>query len=840
MSATNVTKTVNVSKSGILSRTHRCIVVNRKQLPPITSKKRTLISTLKKNSSIANDKKRLPPICDKYPKKKVSFNEQPASSARLPTDTQRTSTSFKSTDKTTSDKEYSTTQSQVHFLHPFILVWLCSNDMKSIVDYEQSISKLQQAFHTTINLFRNYQECMNFLHMKTDETIYLILSNDIDKLTIIDIHNLSQIDAIFIFCKIMPKDKQWIKDWTKIKGIFKNIDKLYEKVKQETQKRRCESFSISITSIDLNRLDSSFMYTKLLKEVLFDMEDDNKAKKELIQFCRINNMNNFGRMKIIDELEQNYDIYSPIWWYTRGCFLYDMINQSLRLKEINVIIQIRFLIRELHKQIVQLYKQPSEKLILYRGQGMLYSDFEQLRSQQGGLYSFHQFLSTTTNRDVALTYARSNRDNPELISIIFHINIDPDSLTSALFASLSAESYYKTEDECLFTMHSIFRVGEINQLEHQLWQVELSMTTDEDMDLKKLADNIREATKGSTGWNRIGKLLLNMGNFDEASEVFEILIKNSSENDLEERAHLYHLMGSVKQNKDDHEEALILFEEALKIYQSLPSSNHLNITRLYNDIGSEYLHKQEYSQALKFHQMAFDIQIKSNPLSHSDLITTYGNFGEVHKHMRHYSESIKFYEKKLSIYKKSIPFNYLNLSITYENIAEMRYNMKEYSMALKLFRKVLKIQQHRLRLDRSTIADTHKNIAKVHQKIEHYTEAILHYQYAHGIFRKSFPVNFLELAMICNEIAEIYKKMGNTLKAFDFYKEALRNLERSPNPKGAILSTIHNNIGQMYERIGNYTNAFYSYRQAIVIEKQLLLPNHSRLQSYKTDFNRIQ
>ncbi|CAF3649338.1 unnamed protein product [Rotaria sp. Silwood1] len=638
----------------------------------------------------------------------------------------------------------------------------------------------------------------------------------------------------------MPKDKQWIKDWTKIKGIFIDINKICEKLKQDIQQCRRESIAISMESIDLNRLDSSFMYTKLLKEVILDMEDDSKAKKEFIQFCRKNNIGDLDRMNIIDELELNYDMYTPIWWYTRGCFLYDMINQALRLKEINVIIQIRFFIRELHKQIEKLYKQPSEELILYRGQGLSYADLQQLRLRKDGLYSFHQFLSTSTNRNVALTYALSNRENPELEGVIFHIHIDAATLKFALFASLNEESYYKTEDECLFAMHSIFRIGEITKLQHKLWQVELSMTNDEDKDLKKLAENIREATQESTGWDRLGKLLLNMGNVDKAEEVSEILIKNSSEDDLEGLAHRYHLMGSVKQNKGDHKEAFSLYEKTLNIYQSFPNSNHLNMTRLYNDIGSVHIHNQEYLQALKFHQMALDIEIKSNPLNHSDLITTYGNLAEVHKHLGHYPESLKFYQQKLSIHKKSTTFNYLNLSITYESIAEIHYTMEEYSKALKFFRKVFKIQQHRLILDRSIIADTHKNIGKVHKKMENYTEATLHYQYAHDILGKSLPVNFSELARIFNEIAEINKKMGDSLKALELYKEVLRYLKRSSNQEDTLLADTHNNIGQMYESIGNLTKAFYSYRQAIVIEGQSLLRNHSRLQLYQTDFHRIQ
>ncbi|CAF2968853.1 unnamed protein product [Rotaria sp. Silwood2] len=119
-----------------------------------------------------------------------------------------------------------------------------------------------------------------------------------------------------------------------------------------------------------------------------------------------------------------------------------------------------------------------------------------------------------------------------------------------------------------------------------------------------------------------------MGKFDKAEEVFEVLIKNSFEDDLEGLSRRYHLMGSVKQHKGDYKEALILYKKALNSYRFLSNSSQLDFTILYNDIGSTYRYKGEYSKSLKYHQMALDIQNRSNPLNYSDLVITYGNLAE--------------------------------------------------------------------------------------------------------------------------------------------------------------------------------------------------------------------
>jgi tetratricopeptide (TPR) repeat protein len=704
--------------------------------------------------------------------------------------------------------------------------------MNSGINYNHSISQLRQVIDT-IDEFTNSQKCIDFLQKKTDEMIFLILSDDLNRSTILQIHDLSQLYAIFIYCETMPKDKKWTKIWTKIKGIFTDINKICKELKQETERSRRDSIAISISSVHLDHLDSSFMYTQLLKEILLEMEDDDKAKKELIEFYRKSNIGKLARTKVIDELEQYYHIYTPIWWYTRYPFVYDMINRALRLQEINTIVQTRFFIRALHKQIECLYEPPSGKFTLYRGQGLLYGDVQQLRTLKGGLYSFHNFLSTSVNREVALSFALSSRDDPDLTGVIFHINVDPASLKSALYAPLDNVSYYKKEKEVLFTMHTVFRVDEIKQLDDQLWQVELSLTNDDDKDLKKLAENIRQATQGSTGWDRLGQLLLKMEKFDKAEKVYNVLIKNSSKDDLKGLAHHYHLLGSVKLNRKDYESALIFYMKSLEIYQSLSNSNHLDFGTLYNDIGLVYQHKREYSKALTFHQTALDIQNKSSPLNHSDLVITYGNLAEVYKHMGDYPKSLEFYQKKLNIHKKSIPFNYLNLAITYENMAETHYNMKKYSKALKLFRKVSNIRQHRLHRNNIEIAITYNNIGKVYETIEQNIEAIASYQYARDILRKSAPVNFSKLAMTCNKIALIYKKMEEPLKALEFYRETIRNLDRSSNLNEINDALIHDNIGQIYENIGQYKEALLSYREAIRVERQSSSESDAQLQLYQ-------
>jgi hypothetical protein len=52
------------------------------------------------------------------------------------------------------------------------------------------------------------------------------------------------------------------------------------------------------------------------------------------------------------------------------------------------------------------------------------TDFEQMQNTQGGLMSFNNFLSTSLDRAVSHAFAESNQHNPNLIGVLFEINID--------------------------------------------------------------------------------------------------------------------------------------------------------------------------------------------------------------------------------------------------------------------------------------------------------------------------------------------------------------------------------------------------------------------------------
>ncbi|CAF3408607.1 unnamed protein product [Rotaria sp. Silwood2] len=206
---------------------------------------------------------------------------------------------------------------------------------------------------------------------------------------------------------------EYEQEWRKIKGVFTDISSISNTLRRNIHQYEQNTESISVIPTDindnLNELDSSFMYSQLLKEMLLEIKYDQQAKAQFVKFCQDKYSHSVGILHAIDNFEQNYYLHSPIWWYTKEPFIYLVLNRALRLQNIDVILKMGFFIQDLHRQIEQLYskKNQTADLTLYRGQGMSNTEFEKLKKNEGGLLAFNNFLSTSYDEEVSIAFATS-------------------------------------------------------------------------------------------------------------------------------------------------------------------------------------------------------------------------------------------------------------------------------------------------------------------------------------------------------------------------------------------------------------------------------------------------
>ncbi|CAF1675731.1 unnamed protein product, partial [Adineta ricciae] len=221
----------------------------------------------------------------------------------------------------------------------FLLIWF---DELSNNDYLNTNEKFQQLVNIVYRC-TDIDECIDFI-TDNENDIFLVVSGSLTELFLRTLHDISQVQAIYVFDKNTIEQPQLEQNWAKVKGIFVNIESICEALRNITHEYKENSISMSFVKSDdaisdenLNQLDHTFMYTRLLKEILFSIDFERQHINEFLTYCREQFIHNISTLQKLDILEQDYHTHEPIWWYTQDFFLYSMLNQALRTMDIDQI-----------------------------------------------------------------------------------------------------------------------------------------------------------------------------------------------------------------------------------------------------------------------------------------------------------------------------------------------------------------------------------------------------------------------------------------------------------------------------------------------------------------------
>ena len=170
----------------------------------------------------------------------------------------------------------------------------------------------------------------------------------------------------------------------------------------------------------------------------------------------------------IDHFAETYQSKHAINWYTKDSFLHRVINKVLREGNLEFYTSLRFFISDLSEQLYQLKCdqqrngiQTKENTILYRGLRQSVAQLEALRSFVGQVILTKSFMSTSTDKHIALFYAApSHPQSPQSQSLLIEISVDmtaPDIIA----ADISRFSEFPDEKEVLFDIGMKFRVDSL-------------------------------------------------------------------------------------------------------------------------------------------------------------------------------------------------------------------------------------------------------------------------------------------------------------------------------------------------------------------------------------------
>ena len=623
---------------------------------------------------------------------------------------------------------------------------ICCLNTNSNDDIDTRIKQFRHCRQATYT-FHDVDVCIDFLtDLEENEVGYLVIAQPIDEQLLFLLVTLDQIRLIYLIGhNTSIIDEHRIRHCHKVKVLNDTIEKIGSQMEKDIRQNDSDSitFQTFTRSTDVNRvvsneLNSSFMYSQLIKEMLVDpeLEYDQDYIDTFIDVCRAENEGNVSQLMNITSFQTNYRNHSAAWWYTKESFLYSTVNRALRTQDVTTLFMMAFFIRDLHLQLIELQQKNQSFDTLYRGQGMIERELQRLRDNVGGLLSFNNFLSTSFDYDVSLMFARSARDNPEHLGILFRMNINSKTDVESPYASLRGVSFYPEENEILFSMHTIFRISDVREIEPRLWLVELDLTNDKDQQLFELLAQLRSEiyVEGVFNVDKVGQLSLRMGDYDGALDVYQTLLQCFPDNQVL-LAYVYHHLGLVYQHKCDLEQAIVHYEKSIAVRRSLAAETEVDryLLIVYANLSTLYVNRGDLTRARQYgeHALAIYMQVhhgdKYDPIIHCYHLA---NLAFIQHAEGNFDDALVNYQKVIDVRLKYLSPYHPDLAVAYSNLATVQACKKSYQDSVESLERALEISRKALPDNHEILVRLHYNLAIAFENCQRYDEALKHIQSA--------------------------------------------------------------------------------------------------------------
>jgi hypothetical protein len=310
-----------------------------------------------------------------------------------------------------------------------------------------------------------------------DALIMLIISNRfVDFIHHHVLEIVPQLSHVYLFDRVF-QNQQFSSD-QRFRGVFHCIQSLLEKIRddiEEVRKPRNVAGGIQYVLQE----SAQFFWYRFFFNVLDRLQHTEIANENKLR--DIDKFEHENKLRDVDKFKHEYRPEDVILWYTRENFFYRFMNKALRENDINEIFLWRTYIQDLDRSLQQLRLEQMNltQISFFRGQGLHINVLNKLKENLGKLVTMTSFWSTSADREF-VTFFADHHPDPMLSSIFFRINVDSND-TRAIFAHIRELSVFYDEDECLFSLRSMFRINRIEFINNR-WYIYLTAVDEDDQE----------------------------------------------------------------------------------------------------------------------------------------------------------------------------------------------------------------------------------------------------------------------------------------------------------------------------------------------------------------------
>jgi tetratricopeptide (TPR) repeat protein len=671
-----------------------------------------------------------------------------------------------------------------------ILFWFDPN-----IESHQTTEQVKHQLHLTndyVIFFTNLDQCLQFIQPKEhkepkepkeskDEKIFLIIPESEALSVLPRVSKIPQIQSIFI---VSPGDhmrENLIAKHPKIIGNYINLDDLCQSIREQIEivYNQLQTFSFfdqrQKLSEDLSKQSAEFLWFQFFNHANTCLSIN---EQDRIQMSKRYYRTNRRQLQLINQFDRQYQPEDAIHWYSKQSIIYRLINKALRNKDIDLLRTFRFFIfdlsRSLDREHDKILSSEEDLVTVYRRMKLDKKKFDKIKENQGKLISMNGYLLTSRLRQPAVDFEIKPTEQTDVISVLFRIECDVKQLNkSVIFADIAQFSEYPDKREVLFDANSCFRIDSIEHID-SIQLVKMRASNEGQTIINNYIDLLEEKNI-LIGF---GKLICDLGGYDQSQKYFEYLLKNQKGEDApwveyhlgrtfafkrkwkEAREH-YNLaydqmkkdskqihycsrvlssMGLMLHQQGNDDEAIYYCEQAVKMREEYYASSPVDIAKDLDRIAIILTDLVRYNDALQYYQRALKLREKSHPLDQAKIAENLICIGNIFYRQDKYDEAIDYQRLALQVREQFYPLGHINIARSLNNVANILDQQGKYDEALDYHQKALKIKEEYHPAGHADIGNSLNNIGACYQNQNKKDMALNYYKRASAIYLKTLPV----------------------------------------------------------------------------------------------------
>jgi tetratricopeptide (TPR) repeat protein len=285
------------------------------------------------------------------------------------------------------------------------------------------------------------------------------------------------------------------------------------------------------------------------------------------------------------------------------------------------------------------------------------------------------------------------------------------------------------------------------------------------------------------------------------------------------------------QGKDGDAEPL--YERALLIRERQLGANHPDTAMSLDNLAVLYRNQRKYIEAEPLFQQALLIREQQLGANHPDTATSLDNLAMLYYCQEKHTEAEPLYEQALSIRERQLGADHPDTAMSLDNLAVLYSVQGKYREAESLHQRALSIRERRLGADHPDTAQSLNNLALLYKEQGKYADAEPLLQRALLIQERQLGATHPNTATSLNNLAVLYGVQGK-------YREAELLLQRAISIAHPQIADSLCNLADLYRVQGKNGEAELLYQQALVINEQILGPEHPQTQLIRTNLKAVQ